>query len=116
MPLISSYVSTSLDEQKKETLKTEFGKIITTIPGKTEKSLMLTFQDNISTYFRGDQTDCSYLEVKLFGSADKEYKAQLVEKLTACVASNCNIPSENIYITVSEIFDWSSNGQLLEKK
>ena len=53
MPFINSKVSVALTDTQKEELKTELGKAITLIPGKSESWLMLGFEDNYSLYFKG---------------------------------------------------------------
>ncbi|TCT11611.1 macrophage migration inhibitory factor (MIF) [Natranaerovirga pectinivora] len=113
MPLITTQVSTALDNNLKEVLKKEFGQIITTIPGKTEKSLMITFQDSMSIFLSGEEKNSAYLEVKLFGSAERKYKEILIEKLSTCITTYCNIPTDHIYITISELPEWGARGKLL---
>jgi phenylpyruvate tautomerase PptA (4-oxalocrotonate tautomerase family) len=113
MPFINSYLSTSLNEGTKTILKMELGKIIQTIPGKTEAWLMINLSDNQTMYFQGDSKECAYIEVKIYGKADHSYKTLLVKELTECFHNLCSMPKENIYVTVQELKDWSWNGSLL---
>ena len=52
MPCIQTKVNVPLSAEQKEVLKTELGKAISLIPGKSENWLMLTFEDNCSIFFR----------------------------------------------------------------
>ena len=54
MPYIDTKVTISLPDNKKEELKKELGKIVNNIPGKSEKFLMIGFQDNYTLYFTCD--------------------------------------------------------------
>ena len=44
MPCIQTKVSVKMTEQQEKTIKTELGKAISLIPGKSENWLMLTFR------------------------------------------------------------------------
>lgn len=113
MPLIQSFISTSLSNNVKEELKSKFGEIIPTIPGKTEQWLMVKIQDQQSLYFRGTKDNCALIDVKLLRKADLEHKKKLVESLTNIVSELCSIPKDRIYITIIELNDWGWNGSLL---
>ena len=74
MPYIESKVTVKLTEVEREYLKTELGKIVDDIPGKSENFLMVGFQDNFPLYFKGQKLDYgAFIEVKLFGSVAEDY-------------------------------------------
>ena len=89
MPFIDSKVTVSLSENQKESLKDELGKIIDEIPGKSQKFLMLGFQDNFPLYFKGEKLDYgAYIEVKLFGRATEDSLNRLLERFVTYIKRN----------------------------
>ena len=63
-------VSKSINPGQRDILKSKLGNAIALIPGKSEAWLMLAFEDNMSMYFKGDNSaDYAYVEVSLFGGA-----------------------------------------------
>lgn len=53
MPYISTKTNIELAKEKQDALAAEYGRIISLVPGKTERWLMLSFDDKISMYFGG---------------------------------------------------------------
>lgn len=51
MPYISIKTNIELAKEKQDALAAEYGRIISLVPGKTERWLMLSFDDKISMYF-----------------------------------------------------------------
>ncbi|KHD35940.1 hypothetical protein NL50_11750 [Clostridium acetobutylicum] len=113
MPFINSTVTVKLDKEKESTLKTELGKIIELLPGKSEDWLMVGFKDNYPLYFKGEKKDkAAFIEVKIFGSADKASKNKLVSEISSLMENELSIPKDCIYITVDEVSNWAWNGSL----
>lgn len=111
MPYIDSKVTVTLSEEKKEKLKSELGKIITLIPGKSESYLMLGFEDNYSLYFKGKKLDFgAFVEVKIFGSAEKAALSNVTKEICALFLRELNIPSDCVYIKYEEVSNWGYNG------
>lgn len=79
MPMIEAKVTMKLSEDKRDVLKTEFGKAIT-ILGKPESYLMINLVDGQDLYFGGNKLEKgAYVEVKVLGSVD----AGSSDKMTA---------------------------------
>ena len=110
MPYIATTTNASISSRKKETLKERMGKAIELIPGKTEGWLMLSFRDNVSMYFKGDDEPCAICEVKLFGSASEEVYESLTEELTDILREELDLDPDRIYVTYEEIGVWGWNG------
>lgn len=111
MPFINSKVSVTLTKKQKEELKTELGKAITLIPGKSESWLMLGFEDNYCLYFKGEAFEkIAFVEVKIFGTTTTE----AYDKLTAAICDIFNkvlgIDSDKIYVKYEEVSHWGYNG------
>ena len=80
------------------------------LPGKTESWLMLSFRDNVSMYFKGDDAPCVICQVKLFGSAAEEAYQNLTEALTDIIHEELDVEADRIYVTYEEIGVWGWNG------
>lgn len=111
MPYIRTTVSNKLTDEKRESIKAKFGQTIALIPGKSESWLMLSFEDNMKMYFRGDDSeDYAYLEVSLFGSASDAAYDRLTAALSEIINEELGIGRENIYIKYEEAEHWGWNG------
>ncbi|MBQ3484608.1 MAG: hypothetical protein IJA77_03780 [Clostridia bacterium] len=110
MPYIATSTNVSISGRRKESIKERMGKAIEIIPGKTEGWLMLSFRDNVSMFFKGEDAPCAICQVKLFGSADEEAYEELTEELTDILREELDIDPDRIYITYEEIGVWGWNG------
>lgn len=111
MPYIDSKITLTLSDAQKNTLKTELGKIICTIPGKSEAFLMLGFQDNYDLYFKGEKLDLgAFIDVKVFGEAPEQALEKVSSQICDLYKKVLNIPPDAIYITYQPIFNWGWNG------
>ena len=110
MPYIATTSNVSISGRKKEAIKERMGKAIELIPDKSEDWLMLSFRDNVSMYFRGDDEPCAICQVKLFGAAEEEDYANLTEALTDILSEELELDPARVYITYEEIGVWGWNG------
>ncbi|MBD7911537.1 MULTISPECIES: phenylpyruvate tautomerase MIF-related protein [Clostridium] len=114
MPYIDSKVTIPLSENEKEYLKKELGKIVNDIPGKSEKFLMLGFQDNYSLYFKGQKMDYgAFVEVKLFGRVSEDSLKRVTKEICDLYNDKLNIPPRSIYVKFEEVDTWGWNGSNL---
>jgi len=113
MPYINSTITVKLTQEKEEIIKSKLGQIITEIPGKSEKALMVSFNDNHTLYFRGDKQDkAAFVEVKIFGTAERKYKEVITSRICSLFEEELSIAQDNIYIVFDEIKDWGGNGRM----
>lgn len=111
MPYIRTTVSTTLTEENKTNLKAKLGEAIALIPGKSESWLMLSFEDNMSMYFKGDNSEeYAYLEVSIFGSTSDAAYDRLTAALSEIINEELGINRSNIYIKYEEADHWGWNG------
>ena len=111
MPYIRTTVSNELTDAKREAIKAKFGQAIALIPGKSESWLMLTFEDKMNMYFKGDcSEDYAYLEVSIFGSTSDAAYDRLTAALSEIVNEELGIDRANIYIKYEEADHWGWNG------
>ena len=111
MPLISTKVSNTITQEKEERLKAEFGKAISILSGKSERWLMLTFEDNCRMYFHGDNSKpMAFLEVKVLGEIDPIESEQLSSEICRILNSELGISPDCTYIKYEEVEQWGFNG------
>ena len=112
MPFINLKTSAKISAENEETLRKEFGKIITLIPGKTEAWLMLNFEDKCRMAFKGtaDQ-DTAYVNVELLGGASDKAYADMTHAICATVSYVLGVPFNRIYVKYAEFTHWGSAGE-----
>lgn len=112
MPFIDSKITVKLSEEKKEVLKKELGKIIEDIPGKSERILMVGFQDNYCLYLGGKKLEYgAFVEVKLLGKAPKDSLSLMTEHICTLFTKELNIPGNAIHVKYEEVDNWGVNGK-----
>lgn len=111
MPYIETKTSVKITPEKEVLLKEKLGKAIECIPGKNESWLMLSFEDGVRMWFRGDNSAPSAMvEVKILGEADPKYYGKMTAVICDILSSELGIPSDRIYVKYEEIENWGWNG------
>lgn len=113
MPFVSFTTTKTLTLHQEVSLKKVTGELISIIPHKSEKSLMIHIEDNQVMYFRGEEIECMKVEVQLYHQAELSYKKEFTEKLLKEIEKITQIPVDNIYLTIEEYDHWGMNGQLI---
>lgn len=73
MPFIDVRANCPITGEQETELKTELGKTIALIPGKSEEVLMLSFTDHCRLWFGGQQeTPIVMVKAMIYGSASSE--------------------------------------------
>lgn len=112
MPFINAKISLPLDGEKKEILKSRFGKAVTLI-GKPESYLMVDIEDQHDLWFAGKKLDKgAYVSVSAFGSPARTGCAKMAAELNKILNEELSIPGENIYITFHPVDTWAWDGSL----
>ena len=84
MPFIGSKITVKVSKEKKEIIKKRLGEAIELVPGKSERFLMVGFEDEYSLFFSGEELEKgAFVEVKIFGKTSKE----AYDKLTKAICS-----------------------------
>lgn len=111
MPFINLKTTKSLSDKDKLDLKSEFGKAISTIPGKSEHWLMISLQDDATMYFQGNNDqDIAFIEVKIYGKSSSDVYNKLTAKLSEIVSSTLKISEDHIYVSYFETNYWGYDG------
>lgn len=110
MPMIEAKVTVQLPAEKRDVLKTEFGKAIS-VMGKPESYLMINLIDNQDLYFAGKKLEKgAYIEVKVLGSVDSDASAQMSGRICEILEKELEIPGNFIYISYWGTSNWGWNG------
>jgi phenylpyruvate tautomerase PptA (4-oxalocrotonate tautomerase family) len=113
MPFISIYSAKTLTPAQKETVSKELGILISILPHKTEKVLMLDFVDGHTMYNKGRKVeDCVFVDVRLYGSASFAPKKEFTEKVFTMLTDTLGVRTEDIYIVCAEYATWGTQGSL----
>ena len=110
MPMIEAKVTMQLSEEKRDVLKTEFGKAIA-IMGKPESYLMINLVDNQDLYFGGKKLDKgAYVDVKILGSVDGNASGKMTARLCEILEKELGIPGNAVYVSYWGTANWGWNG------
>ena len=111
MPYINTVTTVKIEENKRERLTKEYGKAIELIPGKSEKWLMLRFEDGADLAFGGDRKDgAAIVEVELLGEADGIYLDRLTGKICEILSGELGIDINRIYVKYFSTKHWGCGG------
>ena len=110
MPFIDSKISVQVSEQQKEELKSELGKLITTL-NKTEDYLMVGIDDAYDLWLGGKKLEKgAYVSVSLYGNAPADAYDKLTGQICDLFADKLGIPGNAVYVTYHPVSDWGWNG------
>lgn len=111
MPFINSKISMKITEEQELALKTELGKAIETIPGKSESWLMCGFEDGYHLYFRGQNDQpLAFVEVKAFGREDRQAFDAMTGKICSIFDKVLGISPDHVYVKYEAVSNWGYNG------
>lgn len=110
MPFIDSKITVPVPAEKKEKIKSELGKAITTLY-KTETYLMVGIEDNYDLWLAGKKLEKgAYVSVSLYGSVAPTDYDKLTSQICTLYEKELNIPGNAIYVTYHPVSDWGWDG------
>ena len=110
MPFIDSKITMQVTDEVKEELKTELGRLITTL-NKTETYLMVGIDDDYDLWLGGNRLDKgAYVSVSLYGNAPREAYDKLTGQICELFADKLGISGDSVYVTYHPVSDWGWNG------
>ena len=111
MPYINVKVSSSLDDEKIEQIKTRLGRAISLFPGKSEAYLMVNIEDNCHLYFKGNNSaPTAFTEVAIFGTADKSDCEKVTAEICNILSEIASVPPDRSYVKFEYSDKWGFNG------
>ncbi|MBI9105929.1 MAG: hypothetical protein JEZ04_04240 [Spirochaetales bacterium] len=115
MPHINAFIPMKLTKKDEQRLVSRLGELITIIPGKTEKGLMVSVNNDSPLYLGGvSQEKAAYLEIKIFKDCARDIKKELAAQTIKMLEDEFSIPKEHVYVNFFEVFDWAARGQLMD--
>lgn len=111
MPFIDAKISTKVNEEQKESIKTKLGNAISLIPGKSEAWLMVGIEENYDLYFKGNQdAPTAFVQVQAYGGENKAAFDSLTAEISNILNAELSIPKERIYVAYQTTSHWGWNG------
>jgi phenylpyruvate tautomerase PptA (4-oxalocrotonate tautomerase family) len=111
MPYLAISIGQKLEAAQKDKLKTEMGRLITIIPGKTEPDLIVRIEDGAAMYMGGEEIPCAYIDLRVYTKTTEEAKKRFTHETCACIAREFGIPAERQYLTIREFENWGYDGE-----
>ncbi|OYS63266.1 hypothetical protein CBF93_02140 [Limosilactobacillus reuteri] len=117
MPFIMSRVNIKISKNKELMLKKRLGLAIANVPGKSEKVLMVGFQDNYPLYLRRNGNEpLAYIEVSIFGTESHTDYEGLNTDITKALYDILGIQPDHLYIKYDEISRWGVQGEYIDRR
>lgn len=102
-------------EQETE-IKAGIGKAIEDVPGKSEKYLLLEFEDNCHLWLQGDNKEpIVYIEAAIFGNEPHYGYDAFTAEITSIFTDVLKIQPERIYIKYEDIKAWGVQGMYIDR-
>lgn len=105
MPFIEVKTNQKIDKD----IKSQLGKAITAIPGKSEAWLMVSLEGEKEMYFKGSDEPCAMFDVSIFGSASNEAYDDLTKRLCRLSEKYLSVSPDRTYVKYTEIDHWGYN-------
>lgn len=109
MPFINVKTNKDISDDIKDELKTQLGKAISAIPGKSEAWLMVEIQDNLDMYFKGSNDFCVMFDISIFGSASDSAYDNLTKIICSISNDLLGIKPDRTYVKYAEVDHWGYN-------
>ena len=111
MPCIQIKTSAKVSEETALTIKTELGKAISLLPGKTEQWLMVTLEDDCRIWFHGETgRPMAIVEVKVLGEKiDSSASEAMTREVCALFQKELGVDPKDIYVRYLASKDWGWN-------
>ncbi len=110
MPFIDARLTGKASGAKKEEIKAEMGRLISTL-NKSETYLMVEIRDECDLWLGGRKLEKgAYVAVSLYGNAPKESYDRLTGQICDLLQEKLEIPGNAVYVTYHPVSDWGWNG------
>ncbi len=110
MPYVHLSIAKKLTDDEKEAIKSSVGKLIEILPGKTESVLMVRLDDDLQMYFRGEKSNCAYVNVCLYLMSPADKKGEFARALVRSISELAGLDINDIFLCFTEFSNWASWG------
>ena len=112
MPFVISRVNLPVTPEQEARLASGLGKANEVVPGKSEASLMLSFEADCRLYLRGDASlPMAYITVAVFGEPEHRGYDRLSLAIAQLYHDTLGIDPTRIYVNYEDIPVWSVAGR-----
>lgn len=111
MPFIEIKTNIDVSDKSVSLIEKILGKDIEILPGKSEKWLMISVNDNQKMCFGGNDEPCLIALVDLYGKCDDKSLNSFTSKVSTFLSSELNIPKERIYVRYQFTDYWGYDGE-----
>lgn len=113
MPFISVKTTHTLSEQQKVELKKGIGQIITILPNKSEKVLMVDIDDGHTMFMAGEkQESCAFVDARIYGAAPFAAKKEFTEHMFLVLEQSIGIPKDKAFLSITQYDNWGTKGSM----
>lgn len=111
MPFIEVKTNARADDAICEAVKSELGKAISLIPGKSEEWLMVNVSCGEKIWFAKEASGkCAMVKIAVYGKISDRDANRLTARVTQIVSENFDVEPDRIYVAYSEHDKWGWNG------
>ena len=110
MPYLRLSTNIEIKEEDKKQIAEEIADRIVILAGKKPERTMVEIADGEYMYFALNDEPCMKIRLELFKASDMAFKQEFVRQITGFISKKTGIPTERIYLTISEYENWSSGG------
>ena len=111
MPYIHVTTNEIVPEDVAQSIKTELGRAIEAIPGKTEGWLMVSVTPEALLWFQGTDEPAAMVEVSVYGGADSDDCDALTGRICDILQGTLGLDAARIYVKHTQTPDWGWNGR-----
>ncbi len=113
MPFISVKTTHNLTEDQKAALKAGIGQIISDLPNKSEKVLMVDIDDGHTMFMGGEkQESCAFVDVRMYGAAPFAAKKQFTEDMFQVLDKTIGVPEDKAFLAIAQYDTWGTKGSI----
>ena len=113
MPYVHLNISKPLADPVKKELAATIGSLISILPSKSEKGLMIRIEEGCGMYFRGDaNANCAYVDIRMYMTTPYDKKGEFARALLEAIHRIAEIDIGDIYISFLEYGNWVSGGDI----
>jgi len=113
MPYIDINTNVSVSPEQKLAIKSEMGRLLPILPGKSEDGLIVAIADGRDMWRSGRSDEpVAFVDVRVYREQPAEEKKRFVEAVIRYLCETLAIPVPRCYLTFTEYRQWGFDGTL----
>ena len=111
MPYISVKTTAAVSGEKEKAIKEKLARAMEKNLGKGESWLMISFEDNMRVWFKGDNSaPAAMVEISIFGHASAGAYGAMTADVCGILSDELSVPGDRVYVKYAEYDKWGWNG------